>query len=89
MEIPSVEEMMEVLDTPYAMVPPTEEDDGEEIETNGLLLIEILKGVTRIEAKLDADEKEDIMEDFKTAPGYTSNSSPTFDAILMDNVTQS
>ena len=93
MKIPSVEEMIATLnDQDVTTVPEMpEEDDGEsdDMEVHSIILLDILKGVTRIETKLDSMKNEDIMDEFKKVPGRTQNTNPTFDAILMDNVYQS
>ena len=92
MKLPSVEEMIQTLtEQDVTTVPemPEEEEKSDDMEIHSIILLDILKGVTRIETKLDSMKNEDIMDEFKKVPGRTQNTNPTFDAILMDNVYQS
>ncbi len=95
MKLPTVEEMIADLNeqdvTTIPEAPEAEEDDSEseDMEMHSIILIDILKGITRVETKLDAMNNETIMDDFKKVPGRTQNTNPTFDAILMDNIYQS
>jgi len=92
MKLPSVEEMIQTLtEQDVTTVPemPEEEEKSDDMEIHSIILLDILKGVTRIETKLDSMKNEDIMDEFKNVPGRTQNTNPTFDAILMDNVYQS
>jgi len=92
MKLPSVEEMIQTLtEQDVTTVPemPEEEEKSDDMEIHSIILLDILKGVTRIETKLDSMKNEDIMDEFKKVPGRTQNTNPTFDAILMDNIYQS
>jgi hypothetical protein len=95
MKLPSVEKMIEDLNnqdvTTIPEMPEVEDDESEseDMKMHSFILLDILKGITRVETKLDAMAKEDIMDDFKKVPGRTQNTNPTFDAILMDNIYQS
>lgn len=91
MEFPNMEEMVEGLNVRYNLIPPSQEEQSTDMEMYSMMLLEILKTVTRIEVKVDEEEAEIKREGLTKVDGISSGGVATggggggLDALLLEN----
>jgi hypothetical protein len=67
----------------------TEKELDLDLELNTKILLGLITMLSNLEQKIDNLEKEEHQKEMQQFPGFTLNSNPTLDAILMDNINQS
>lgn len=78
-----LEEILAKVEELPTRVPPQEvEEEDTDMELHTMLLMEIFKSVTKIEAELG------MLGALSNPPAMTFNTNPVTDAILMDNPAQ-